>query len=146
MAQTYIGSTLRTGTDSLTDTVDGGYVVVSQTGTVTTVAAGTATSVSFTLPAYSQIIDFFVDMVTVPSFGTATTVPVTIGTAAGGTQYLSATDASLVGRTVLTFTAAQLTSMSNIGATQTVVFTADPNGTLSSQGVFRLTIIYAQKV
>lgn len=146
MAQTYIGSTLRTGTDSLTDTVDGGYVVVSQTGTVTTVAAGTATSVSFTLPAYSQIIDFFVDMVTVPSFGTATTVPVTIGTAASGTQYLSATDASLVGRTVLTFTAAQLTSMSNIGATQTVVFTADPNGTIASQGVFRLTIIYAQKV
>ena len=146
MAQTYIGSTLRTGTDSLTDTVDGGYVVVSQTGTVTTVAAGTATSVSFTLPAYSQIIDFFVDMLTVPSFGTATTVPVTIGTAASGTQYLSATDASLVGRTVLTFTAAQLTSMSNIGATQTVVFTADPNGTIASQGVFRLTIIYAQKV
>lgn len=146
MAQTYIGSTLRTGSDTLTDTVDGGYVVVSQTGTVTTVAAGTATSVSFTLPAYSQIIDFFVDMVTVPSFGTATTVPVTIGTAASGTQYLSATDASLVGRTVLTFTAAQLTSMSDIGATQTVVFTADPNGTIASQGVFRLTIIYAQKV
>ena len=146
MAQTYIGSTLRTGSGTLTDTVDGGYVVVSQTGTVTTVAAGTATSVSFTLPAYSQIINFFVDMLTVPSFGTATTVPVTIGTVAGGTQYLSATDASLVGRTSLTFTSAQLTSMSDIGATQTVVFTADPNGTLSSQGVFRLTITYAQKV
>ena len=146
MAQTYIGSTLRTGSDTLTDTVDGGYVVVSQTGTVTTVAAGTATSVSFTLPAYSQIINFFVDMLTVPSFGTATTVPVTIGTVASGTQYLSATDASLVGRTSLTFTSAQLTSMSDIGATQTVVFTADPNGTLSSQGVFRLTITYAQKV
>ena len=49
--QTYIGSTLRTGSGTLTDTVDGGYVVVSQTTTVTTAAAGTATSASITIPA-----------------------------------------------------------------------------------------------
>jgi len=85
-------------------------------------------------------------MVTVPTFGTATQVPVTIGTVAAGTQYLSATDASAVGRTVLTFTAAQLTAMSDIGTNQSVVFTADPNGTVTSQGVFRLTVVYAQKV
>ena len=44
MSQTYIGSTLRTGSDTLTDSIDGGFVVVSQTTTVTTVSAGTATS------------------------------------------------------------------------------------------------------
>jgi len=129
MSQTYFGSTLRAGSGTLTDTVDGGYVVLTQTTTVPTVAAGTAVSSTITLPANSQIINFLVDMVTVPTFGTATTVPVTIGTVAAGTQYLSATDASAVGRTVLTFTAAQLTAMSDIGANQSVVFTADPNGT-----------------
>ena len=146
MAQTYIGSTLRTGSDSLTDTTDGGFVVVSQTTTVTTVAAGTATSATITIPTYSQIINLIVDMVTVPSFGTATKVDATIGTVAAGTQYLSATDVTLVGRTALAFTAAQLTSMSDVGVNQNVVITADPNGTVATQGTFRLTVVYAQKV
>jgi hypothetical protein len=146
MAQTYIGSTLRTGSETLTDTVDGGFVVVSQTTTATTVAGGTAVSATLTLPASSQIIDFIIDMVTVPSFGTATKVDATIGTAAAGTQYLSATDVTLVGRTALAYTAAQLTSMSDIGTNQSVVLTIDPNGTVATQGTFRLTVIYAQKV
>jgi hypothetical protein len=146
MAQTYFGSTLRTGSGTLTDTTDGGFVVVSQTTTATTVAGGTAVSATITIPDYSQIIDLIVDMLTVPSFGTATKVDATIGTAAAGTQYLSATDVSLVGRTVLTFTAAQLTAMSDVGTNESVVFTIDPNGTVSSQGVFRLTVVYAQKV
>ena len=149
MSQTYIGSTLRTGSGTLTDTVDGGYVVVSQTGTVTTAAAGTATSVSFTIPAYSQIINFIVDgvLVAVPGAGTATAAPITIGTAAAGTQYLSATDAIAGGRIALAFTAAQTAAMASIGATTTVVATVDPDGTIvTTQGIFRVTIVYAQKV
>jgi hypothetical protein len=146
MAQTYIGSTLRTGSGTLTDTTDGGFVVVSQTTTVTTAASGAATSATVTIPASSQIINFLVDMVTVPSYGTATTVPTTIGTAAAGTQYCSIADAAAAGRSVLTFTAAQLTAMSDVGSNQSVVITVDPNGTVTSQGVFRLTVVYAQKV
>lgn len=146
MAQTYFGSTLRSGTDALSDSTDGGFVVLAQTTTVTTAAAGTATSATLTLPVSSQIIDFIVDMVTVPSYGTATAVLATIGTAAAGTQYLSATDVSLVGRTALAFTAAQLTAMSSIGTNQSVVITVDPNGTVTGQGTFRLTVVYAQKV
>jgi hypothetical protein len=149
MAQTYIGSTLRTGSGSLTDTTDGGFVVVSQTTTVTTVAAGTATSATITIPASSQIIDLIVDgtVVAVPGAGTATTVPVTIGTAAAGTQYLSATDAIAGGRIALAFTAAQVAAMADVGTNQSVVITADPNGTISTtQGVYRLTVVYAQKV
>ena len=149
MAQTYFGSTLRSGSGTLTDTTDGGFVVVSQTTTVTTAAAGTATSATITIPASSQIIDFFVDVVTneVVGGGTATTIPVTIGTAAAGTQYLSATDVFAGGRAALSFTAAQLTAMSNVGTSQSVVITADPNGTISTtQAVIRLTVVYAQKV
>jgi glucose dehydrogenase len=149
MAQTYIGSTLRTGSGTLTDTVDGGFVVTAQTTTVTTVSAGTAVSSTITIPASSQIINFFIDCTTLPVVGggTATTVPITIGTAAAGTQYLSATDCIAGGRAALTFTAAQLTAMSDVGANQSVVVTVDPNGTISTtQGVYRLTVVYAQKV
>jgi hypothetical protein len=149
MAQTYIGSTLRTGSGTLTDSTDGGFVVLSQTTTVTTAAAGTATSATLTLPASSQIISFFADMTVneVVGAGTATTIPMTIGTAAAGTQYLSATDVFAGGRIALTFTAAQLSAMSNIGSNTSVVVTLDPNGTIvTTQGVIRLTVVYSQKV
>jgi hypothetical protein len=149
MAQTYFGSTLRAGSTALTDTVDGGFVTMSQTTTVTTAAAGTATSATLTLPASSQIIEFFADMVVNEAVGggTATTIPMTIGTAAAGTQYVSSTDVFAGGRIALTFTAAQLLAMSDIGTNTSVVVTLDPNGTISTtQGVIRLTVVYAQKV
>jgi len=140
MAQTYFGSTLRAGSGTLTDTVDGGFVVMTQTTTVTTAAAGTATSATITL-----IVDGTV--VADAGAGTATEVPVTIGTAAAGTQYLSATDAIAGGRIALAFTAAQTAAMADVGANTSVVITADPDGTISTtQGVYRLTVVYAQKV
>jgi hypothetical protein len=149
MAQTYFGSTVRAGSGTLTDSVDGGFTVLSQTTTVTTAAAGTATSATLTLPASSQIIDFVADMVVNEAVGagTATTIPMTIGTAAAGTQYLSSTDVFAGGRIALTFTAAQLLAMSDIGSNTSVVVTLDPNGTIvTTQGVIRLTVVYAQKV
>jgi hypothetical protein len=149
MAQTYFGSTLRAGSGTLTDTVNGGFVVMTQTTTVTTIAAGTATSATITIPASSQIIDLIVDgtVVAVAGGGTATEVNVTIGTAAAGTQYLSATDAIAGGRVALAFTAAQTAAMADVGANTSVVITADPDGTISTtQGVYRLTVVYAQKV
>jgi hypothetical protein len=149
MAQTYFGSTLRAGSGTLTDTVDGGFVVMTQTTTVTTAAAGTATSATLTLPASSQIIEFFADMVVNEAVGggTATAIAMTIGTAAAGTQYVSSTDVFAGGRAALTFTAAQLLAMSDIGNNTSVVITLDPNGTISTtQGVIRLTVVYAQKV
>ena len=149
MAQTYFGSTVRAGSGTLTDSVDGGFTVLTQTTTVTTAAAGTATSATLTLPASSQIISFNADMVVNETVGggTATAIAMTIGTAAAGTQYLSSTDVFAGGRIALTFTAAQLLAMSDIGSNTSVVVTLDPNGTISTtQGVIRLTVVYAQKV
>ena len=149
MSQTYIGSTLRTGSGTLTDSTDGGFVVVSQTTTVTTAAAGTATSATLTIPASAQILNLVVDTVQlqVIGAGTATTMPITIGTVAAGTQYVSATDAVAGGRVTLAFTAAQLAAMSDVGTNQSVVITADPNGTVvTTQAIYRLTVVYAQKV
>ena len=149
MAQTYFGSALRAGSGTLTDTTDGGYVVTSQTTTVTTASAGTATSATLTLPAYSQIIAFYLDTIQDESVGggTATAINATIGTAAAGTQYLSATDVIGGGRIALSFTTAQCAAMDNIGTNQSVVITVDPNGTISTtQGIYRLTVVYAQTV
>lgn len=149
MAQTYFGSTLRAGSGTLTDTVDGGFVVLTQTMTVTTAADGSAVSATDVLPAGSQILNFFVDTMVTPVVGggTATTCPITIGTAAAGTQYLSATNAIAGGRIALSFTTAQCAAMADIGNNTSVVATVDPNGTISTtQGVFRITVVYAQKV
>ena len=149
MAQTYFGSTVRAGSGTLTDTTDGGFMVLTQTTTATTVSAGTAVTSTVTIPADSQIIQFFIDCTTTPVVGggTATAVNATIGTAAAGTQYLSATDVIAGGRASLSFTAAQLTAMEDVNANTTVAFTVDPNGTVSTtQGVYRLTVVYAQKV
>jgi hypothetical protein len=149
MAQTYFGSTLRAGSGTLTDTVDGGFVVMMQTATVTTAAAGTATSVTEVLPAGSQIINIFIDTMVdeVVGGGSATAIAATVGTSAGGTQYVSSTDVFAGGRFAPSFTTAQLAAMADIGANINVVFTVDPNGTISTtQGVYRMTVTYAQKV
>jgi hypothetical protein len=149
MAQTYFGSTLRAGSGTLTDTVDGGFVVMTQTATVTTVAAGTAVSVTEVLPASSQIINIFIDTMVdeVVGGGTASAIAATVGTAAAGTQYVSSTAVTTGGRAAITFTTAQLLAMSDIGTNTNVVLTIAPNGTIvTTQGVFRLTVVYAQKV
>jgi hypothetical protein len=149
MAQTYFGSTVRAGSTSLSDAVDGGFTVLMQTTTVTTVAAGTAVSVTEVLPAGSQIINLFIDQVVdeVVGGGTATAINATVGTAAAGTQYLSSTNVIAGGRAALTFTAAQLSAMADIGTNTNVVLTIAPNGTISTtQGVYRFTVVYAQKL
>lgn len=147
LAHTYFGSTLVAG-DALTEATNGGYVALIQTISLTSTADGLPVSGSVTIPANAQIINFFVDTLTAPvaGGGTATTAPVTIGTAAAGTQYLSATNCFAAGRTALSFTAAQLTSMSNVGTNTSVVATVDPNGTVSTtQGVWLVSVIYAMK-
>ena len=148
MSQTYFGSALRAGSGTLTDTVDGGYVVTVQTTTVTTNADGSASSTSVTIPAGSQLLNFFIDQTQNEAVGggTATAINATIGTAAAGTQYLSATDVIGGGRAALSFTAAQLAAMADVGANTGVYLTVDPNGTIATtQGIYRFTVVYAQK-
>jgi hypothetical protein len=149
MAQTYFGSTLRAGSGTLTDTTDGGYVVMTQTVSVTTVSAGTAVTGSVTLPASSQILQIFVDQTVDETVGggSATSIAATVGTAAAGTQYISSTNVISGGRVSPTLTTAQLLAMSNIGTNTGVFMTIAPNGTISTtQGVYTMTVVYAQKV
>ena len=119
-----------------------------RSSTVTTNADGSASSTSVTIPSGSQIVDILIDQVQNETVGggTATAINATVGTAAAGTQYLSATDVIGGGRAALTFTAAQLAAMADVGANTGVYLTVDPNGTIATtQGIYRLTVVYAQK-
>jgi len=47
----------------------------------------------------------------------------------------------------LAFTTAQVAAMDDVVLNTNVYITADPNGTIvTTQGVYRLTVVYAQKV
>jgi hypothetical protein len=149
MAQTYIGSTLRTGSGTLTDTTDGGYVVVSQTVEVTSLASGAAAVGTITLPASSQIINIFVDktQLQVVGGGTATTLPCLVGSTSGGGEYVPSVDMFTTVRSNGVMTVATLAAMANIGNNTAVYCSVDPNGTISTtQAKIRFTVVYAQKV
>lgn len=144
----YLTGPLQLGTGLDNTAAATGYVLQAQTTTVTTVAAGTASSATLTLPANSQIVEFYVDTVQDETVGggTATAINVTVGTAAAGTQYMSSTDMIGGGRAAPTLTTAQLAAMDDIGSNTSVVITADPDGTISTtQAIYRLTVVYAQK-
>lgn len=149
MAKTYFGSTLVSGSGTLTEALDGGFVVLTKSVALTTTADGLAVSASVQIPAGSQLLDIFVDKVVaqVVGGGTATTLPVTVGTAAAGTQYVTAVDMFTTVRAAPVFTSAQLLAMSDVGTNTSVFVTADANGTIvTTQGVLRLSVVYAQKL
>lgn len=144
MERTYFQTRLQAGS-TVSAGSDTGDVVLAQTTTVTTAAAGTATSATLTLPASAQILNYFVDTIQDEAVGggTATAIAVTVGTAAAGTQYMSSADMFAGGRAAPTLTTAQLAAMDDIGTNTSVVITADPNGTISTtQAIYRLTVVY----
>lgn len=78
--------------------------------------------------------------------GTATTIPVTVGTAAAGAQYMTSTNMIAGGRSTAAITTAQAAAMANVDSNTSVVITADPNGTISTtQAQYRLTVLYSPK-
>jgi len=128
---------------------DFGVAVLMKSVEVTTLADGSAVSGTITLPANSSIVDYKVDRVVAPSVGggTATTLPVTVGTAAASTQYMNSVDLFSTARAAPTLSAAQVLALSNIGSNTNVVVTVDPNGTiLTTQARVRLTVQYVPSV
>ena len=96
---TYMQGALKSGTTP-SEYSNFGYAAFAQTTTVTTTADGLAVSATLTLPAGSQILDYYVDGVVAASVGagSATTIPVTVGTVAAGAQYMTSTDMIAGGR------------------------------------------------
>ena len=94
------------------------------------------------LPYGSQILNIGVDVLT--AYNSATSATLTVGTASAGTTYASGVNAKTAARTPPTFTAAQLTSMANIGNTGPVVATVTSVGQPTA-GQVRVTYTYVQK-
>lgn len=135
MSFTTFSGPVRAGTIKEGAARNTGVVVLSQTATL-----GLTTSAAFILPAGAQILDIFIDITTL--YTTGATLAIGDGTTAN--KYVTAITTPAVGRQAITFTAAQLTAMSNIG-TSDVVVTATLAGTTAVAGAGILTMVYAQK-
>lgn len=122
--------TVRYGTGNNT-----GVAVLTQAN-----ALGLTSSVPCILPAGAQILNIFIDVTT--TFTTGATLAVGDGTTAD--KYVTAITTPAAGRQSITFTAAQLTAMSNIGTTDVPV-TITMAGTTAVAGAGFITVVYAQK-
>jgi hypothetical protein len=117
-----------------------GYVVLTQTFLLnydaTLVQNGT-----INLPYNSQITNIFCDVLT--AYNSATSATLTVGTASAGTQYASGVNAKTAGRTLPTFTAAQLANLASTGTNGPLVATVTSVGQPTA-GQVRVTVQYVQ--
>jgi Tfp pilus assembly protein PilW len=143
MASTYFQGALKQG-DEICDTVSAGIVTSVELGTVSFNPAAGATNVdlTFTIPKNSRILGFTVDTTTAWANG-AGTATCTIGTTAGGTQYVTGFDVKTVTRgPTAAYTAAQLGAMF-APASQTVVVRVASSATATA-GTSRVAIELVQ--
>ena len=120
-----------------------GNVVLSQTQLVNFVAEAGAGSdnvdFTFKLPAGAQILEYYVDTLT--AWDSVTSAGLTLGSAAGGTEYMTSVDVKSNGREAATKTAAQLAAMDDIGA-NTVVYGRVAQVGNTTAGQARVTLVY----
>ena len=141
MAFSTFSGPIRAGTERYTTGTTVGNL--DNTGVVSLVQAAPlalTTSVVAVLPAGAQIIGFDIDVTT--TFTTGATLAVGDGTTAAA--YVTAITTPTACRQSITYTAAQLTNMFNIG-TNDVAITVTMAGTTAIAGAGYITIRYAQK-
>jgi hypothetical protein len=117
-----------------------GFVTLSQTALID-FDATLVQDATFNIPASSQIVDFYVDVLT--AYDSATSATLSAGTASGGTQYLSAVSVKTAARRPNGFSAAQLAAMDDVGSNHTVVATVTSVGQPTA-GQVRVTMLYVQ--
>lgn len=150
MAATTFTGPVRSG-DLLQGQTNGPNIGYAQLMQSTSITQNSTSAVSSTIyiPAGSIILGFNIDVLT--AFNSGTSAVLSIGTSAGGTQYVSGVDVkTATGRIAPTYTAAQLAAMSNqsvLGVaaptTAPVVVTVTPTGATSA-GYVNVTVLYAQ--
>jgi len=141
MAQTNFSGPLATGDRAPGVTNPNiGLVYLSQTFLVT-FDATLVQSNSINLPASSQIVEIYADVLT--AYNSATTATLTVGSAAAGTQYVTSVNAKTGGRNSTTHTAAQCTAMANI-TTNTALFATVTSVGQPTAGQVRVTVQYVQ--
>lgn len=102
-----------------------------------------AVSVTCQIPKHSQIVDFYVDTLTI--WNSATSATLSIGTAAADTTYVNGLALASVtaanGRLKPTFNTTQIAAIADTGTVQNVVFTVTPVGATSAGSTF-VTMLY----
>jgi hypothetical protein len=128
--------TIKNTTGTTIGSIDNtGCVVLSQTASL-----ALATSVPAVLPAGAQIVNIFIDVTT--TFTSGATLAIGDGTTVD--KYVTAITTPAAGRQTITFSAAQLTAINNIG-TSDVKLTITMAGTTAVAGAGFITIGYVQK-
>lgn len=117
-----------------------GLVTLAQTALIN-FDATLVQNATFNIPASSQIVDFYVDVLT--QYDSATSATLSAGTTSGGTQYLSAINVKTAARRPNAFSAAQLAAMDDVGTNRTVVATVTSVGQPTA-GQVRVTMLYVQ--
>lgn len=107
-------------------------------------AATVAASATVTIPANSRIVDIVIDIAVAITGPTAANL--TVGTAAAGAQYVTATDllTGPVIRVRPTFTVAQLLAMMNTTTNTSVVATLTGTVANFTAGAVLITVLYEQ--
>ena len=145
MTTTAVTGPLSTFTQKIDGTANGysdqGFCVMSQKAALEQNSTNAVSSTIY-VPQGSQLTDFNIDVTT--AFDSATSAIITIGTAAAGTQYVGSINAKTAGRAAITFTAAQLTAMLNVGTNTAVVITVTPVGATTA-GAVTATAFYVQQ-
>lgn len=142
---TYMQGALKSGSTP-SEYTDVGYAVFTKSVLIDFVAESGGGSdnvdATITLPAGSQILEFLTDTLT--AWDSVTSAGLTIGSAAGGTQYASSVDVKSAGREAPTLTGAQLAAMDDIGSNTTVhIRVAQAGNTTAGQA--RVTVLYVPK-
>lgn len=148
MTQTYFGSGIRSGSGTLTDTTDGGFVVLMQTVTVTSNSTGAVSSGSVTVPENSQIIDISAEKIVNwdVGAGTANALNIRVGSASNGAQYMPTTNVATTNVTTGSLTVANLLARSNVANNIVIYCSVDPDGNVANtQAQILFNVLYAQK-
>lgn len=117
-----------------------GFVALSQTALIN-FDATLVQDATFNVPAGTQLVDYYVDVLT--AYDSATSATLSAGTSSGGTQYLSAINVKTAGRRPNAFSAAQLAAMDDVGTNRQVVVTITSVGQPTA-GQVRVTMLYVQ--
>ena len=148
MATTYFGSRLRAGSTALTESTDGGDVKMVKSVTLTSTSNGN-TDGSVTIPANSKIVRIYANKTVAWSVGagSATTLLVTAGSAAGGAQYMASTDLASATNASGPTTVATNLACASVGTNTVVYFRVATNGTvLTTQAQVDFIVEYIQTV
>lgn len=138
---TYMQGALKSG-DTPSEYGAVGYALFAKSTTLQAASAATVDG-TISVPKNSQLVSLLIDNTVAWTASGAVTL--TIGVTAGGTEYVTSADLKTVTRPTITFTAAQLAAMANVGNNVSVVCRATTASGANATGTTIVTAVYAPK-